>query len=86
MSNDQPEQRHTSAVSHANDISRESTLPEPATTQREGKNFAGQLTLKEYLFQNVDPLQSTSPLAAFCFMTGFMYDIFSQRVISVLTS
>ncbi|KAL5476883.1 hypothetical protein ACEPAI_3069 [Sanghuangporus weigelae] len=27
---------------------------------------------REYLMQNVDPLQSTSPLASFCFMTGFI--------------
>jgi hypothetical protein len=29
-------------------------------------------TLKEYLMTDVDPKQATTPLSAFCFMTGFM--------------
>ena len=29
--------------------------------------------LKEYLMMEVDPSQSSGPLSAFCFMTGFMY-------------
>ena len=27
---------------------------------------------REYLMQNVDPALATTPLASFCFMTGFM--------------
>lgn len=29
-------------------------------------------TLRSYLMADVDPAQTTAPLAAYCFMTGFM--------------
>ncbi|KAI5118466.1 hypothetical protein M0805_003727 [Coniferiporia weirii] len=47
--------------------SQTSTLPEPVMSQE-----ARRLSWKEYLMQNVDPNMSTSPLASFCFMTGFI--------------
>lgn len=30
------------------------------------------VTLRSYLMADVDPAQTTAPLAAYCFMTGFM--------------
>ena len=31
-----------------------------------------QTTLRSYLMADVDPAQTTAPLAAYCFMTGYM--------------
>ncbi|KAH8116002.1 hypothetical protein DFH11DRAFT_1840503 [Phellopilus nigrolimitatus] len=47
-----------------------STLPGPVSAM-EGPE-SRQLSWREYLMQNVDPNLSTSPLASFCFMTGFI--------------
>ena len=44
-----------------------STLPGPVVSKNEG------LSWREYLMANVDPKQATTPLAMYCFMTGFMY-------------
>ncbi|THH08836.1 hypothetical protein EW145_g2442 [Phellinidium pouzarii] len=44
--------------------SQTSTLPEPVQTK--------QSSWKAYLTEDVDPALSTSPLASFCFMTGFI--------------
>lgn len=41
---------------------------------RSGKLWTGS-SFWAYLQQDVDPAMCTAPLAAFCFMTGFMYGL-----------
>jgi len=46
------------------------------------KNPHSRVSLWQYLLQDVDPKQTTSPLAAYCFMTGYI-DVISFSAIFV---
>jgi hypothetical protein len=53
-------------------------MPTPAAESEDHEIYAtrlgvSQLFSRAYLMEEVDPEQSTIPLAAYCFMTGYMY-------------
>lgn len=53
----------------------ESTLPAPVAASKEMEErrpWSSSRELKRYLMTEVEPALATAPLAAFCFMTGFM--------------
>jgi len=39
------------------------------------------VSFREYMMHEIDPSCATFPLAAFCFMTGFMYDLSSLSLL-----
>jgi hypothetical protein len=47
-----------------------------ANDAERGEQGASRWSLWSYLMADVDPAQCTGPLAAFCFMTGYMYVFF----------
>lgn len=48
------------------------TTRSPADTET-GPLEASKVSLWTYMNSDVDPLESTGPLSAYCFMTGYMY-------------
>jgi len=54
-----------------------STLPKPAVSKElvERKPWSSSEELKKYMWNDVEPALATTPLAAYCFMTGFIDSI-----------
>jgi hypothetical protein len=62
-------------------------LPAPASSKTSAASYEsdGRFSVagvKAFLFQDVNPDLSTYPLAAYCFMTGYMYVPPSQTSLS----
>lgn len=65
----------------------ESTLPAPVAASKEmgeRRPWSSSRELKRYLMTEVEPALATAPLAAYCFMTGFMYVRASLRLVDEL--
>lgn len=59
------------ANAEAKEESGSSTLQGPSSEDR-------RISWRDYLMQNIDPVRSTTPLACFCFMTGFMWVSYTE--------
>ena len=74
QNNDNSNQSHASTLPYHSTLSMDGRNNKTVDPER-GERGARALSFWGYLQTDVDPAWSTAPLAAFCFMTGYMYAI-----------